>query len=116
LTLRRASRGSPAYEITEANLVIQDNVSPANGISAKILGEIIAHEFGHTLGIGHSASSTALMYASVTGLGPSLRDDDMLAARWLYPNGNSTPPQPHVERRASVANERMRYARAVLRL
>ena len=85
-----------AYEITEANLVIQDNVSPANGISSKILGEIIAHEFGHTLGIGHSESSTALMYASVTGLGPSLRDDDMVAARWLYPSGSSTPPQPQV--------------------
>lgn len=85
-----------AYEITEANLVIQDNVSPANGISSRILGEIIAHEFGHTLGIGHSGSTNALMYASVTGLGPSLRDDDMVAARWLYPNGNVSPPQPQV--------------------
>jgi PKD repeat protein len=85
-----------AYEITEANLVIQDNVSPANGISSKILGEIIAHEFGHTLGIGHSGNSSALMNASVTGLGPSLRDDDMVAARWLYPNGNAAPPQPEV--------------------
>jgi len=85
-----------AWEITEANLVIQDNVSPANGISSKVLGEIIAHEFGHTLGIGHSGSTSALMYANVTGLGPSLRDDDMVAARWLYPNGNVTPPQPQV--------------------
>jgi PKD repeat protein len=85
-----------AWEITEANLVIQDNVSPANGISSKILGEIIAHEFGHTLGIGHSGSTTALMYATVTGLGPSLRDDDMVAARWLYPNGNVQPPAPQV--------------------
>ena len=85
-----------AYEITEANLVIQDNVSPANGISSKILGEIIAHEFGHTLGIGHSSNATALMYATVTGLGPSLRDDDMVAARWLYPASGSTPPAQQV--------------------
>ena len=85
-----------AVEIIEANLVIQDNVSPSNGISSKILGEIIAHEFGHTLGIGHSGSPSALMYATVTSLGPSLRDDDMVAARWLYPNGNVTPPQPQV--------------------
>ena len=84
------------YEITEANLVIQDNVSPANGISSKILGEILAHEFGHTLGFGHSSSTDALMYASVTSLGPSLRDDDMVAARWLYPNGNVAPPQAQV--------------------
>ncbi|HVE71975.1 MAG TPA: PKD domain-containing protein [Thermoanaerobaculia bacterium] len=86
----------PAYEITEANLTIQDNVSPANGISSAILGEIIAHEFGHTLGFGHSPSTTALMFASVTRLGPSLRDDDMVAARWLYPNGNAQPPQQQV--------------------
>jgi PKD repeat protein len=85
-----------AYEITEANLVIQDNVSPANGLSSTILGEIIAHEFGHTLGFGHSDSSTALMHASVTRLGPSLRDDDMVAARWLYPNGNAQPPSQPV--------------------
>ena len=93
-----------AFEITEANLVIQDNVSPSNGISSKILGEIVAHEFGHTLGIGHSASTNALMYASVTGLGPSLRDDDMVAARWLYPNGNVSPPQPQVPAAPSNLN------------
>ncbi len=83
-----------AWTITEANLAIQDAVSPANGISSTTLAEIVAHEFGHTLGFGHSADSTALMYYSVTGKGPSLRADDQVAARWLYPNGSSTPPPP----------------------
>ncbi|HEV8660971.1 MAG TPA: PKD domain-containing protein [Thermoanaerobaculia bacterium] len=81
-----------AWNITEGNLVIQDNVSPSAHISSNSLAEIIAHEFGHTLGFGHSADSTALMYATVTGIGPSLRADDQLAARWLYSSGNSTPP------------------------
>jgi PKD repeat protein len=85
-----------AYEITEGNLTIQDNVSPANGISSSTLAEIIAHELGHTLGFGHSASTTALMYYSVTGLGASLRDDDMVAARWLYPNGSGGGPVEQV--------------------
>jgi PKD repeat protein len=80
-----------AYEIVEANIVIQDGVSPAKGISSSRLAEIIAHEFGHTLGFGHSADNSALMYATLTGLGPSLREDDKLAARWLYPNGTSEP-------------------------
>jgi PKD repeat protein len=79
-----------AYAIVEANLAIQDGVSPSKGIPSAILAEIIAHELGHTLGFGHSASNSALMYASVTGLGPSLRDDDRTAARWLYPNGGGT--------------------------
>ncbi|HEX6098745.1 MAG TPA: PKD domain-containing protein [Thermoanaerobaculia bacterium] len=85
-----------ANGITEAMLTIQDGVSPAKNISSTVLAEIIAHEFGHTLGFGHSSSNTALMYASVTGLGPSLRDDDRVAARWLYPNGggNGNPTAP----------------------
>ena len=87
-------RAYTAYNITEGNLTIQDNVSAANGISSSTLAEIIAHEFGHTLGFGHSVDPTALMYASVSPGGPSLRGDDQVAARWLYPNGSSTPPPP----------------------
>ncbi|HKR66767.1 MAG TPA: PKD domain-containing protein, partial [Thermoanaerobaculia bacterium] len=85
-----------AYNITEGNLVIQDGVSASTGISSTRLAEIVAHEFGHTLGFGHSTDGTALMYPTVTGLGPSLRADDQLAARWLYPNGSSTTPNPQV--------------------
>lgn len=78
-----------AYDVIEGNLVIQDGVSPSTGISSTRLAEILAHEFGHTLGFGHSTDTRALMYSSLTGLGPSLRDDDQVAARWLYP-GSST--------------------------
>jgi PKD repeat protein len=83
---------SNVYKISEANLTIQDNVSSSTGIPSTTLAEIVAHEFGHTLGFGHSTDGTALMYPSVTGLGPSLRADDQTAARWLYGNGSSTPP------------------------
>ncbi|MGZ8867016.1 MAG: PKD domain-containing protein [Thermoanaerobaculia bacterium] len=86
-----------AWDIVEGNLVIQDGVTPSAGMSSNRLAEIIAHEFGHTLGLGHSADGGALMYSSVTGVGPALRDDDRLAARWLYPVISSTPtPQPKV--------------------
>ncbi|HEX7192252.1 MAG TPA: PKD domain-containing protein [Thermoanaerobaculia bacterium] len=83
--------GAKSYtKISEANLTIQDGVSSNAGIPSSELAEIVAHEFGHTLGFGHSSDSTALMYAYVTGLGPSLRTDDQTAARWLYPNGSSS--------------------------
>lgn len=79
-----------AYDIVEGNLVIQDGVSPSTGISSSRFAEIVAHEFGHTLGFGHSADTNALMYSSVRGLGPALRSDDELAARWLYPSTSSS--------------------------
>lgn len=82
------------YAITEANLVIQDGVTPANGISSGVLAEILAHEFGHTLGFGHSDDTGALMYKSVTGGGASLKADDQVAARWLYPSGSSGGTSP----------------------
>lgn len=83
-----------AFVISEGNLTIQDGVTPQAGISSATLAEIVAHEFGHTLGFGHSADPTALMYASVSGGGPVLRADDQVAARWLYPNGSAPPPPP----------------------
>jgi PKD repeat protein len=83
-----------ALVITEGNLTIQDGVTPTAGISSATLAEIVAHEFGHTLGFGHSADSSALMFASVSGGGPVLRADDQVAARWLYPSGSATPPPP----------------------
>src|SRR3954464_6628705 len=83
-----------AIIITEGNLTIQDGVMPSAGISSNTLAEIVAHEFGHTLGFGHSTDNSALMSPSVTGIGASLRADDQVGARWLYPNGNVTPPPP----------------------
>jgi PKD repeat protein len=56
-----------AYDIIEGNMVLQDGVSPSTGISSSRFAEIIAHEFGHTLGFGHSLDSNALMYSSVRG-------------------------------------------------
>ncbi|MEO8218291.1 MAG: PKD domain-containing protein [Acidobacteriota bacterium] len=83
-----------AWQILEANLTVQDGVSPSARINSGLLAEIIAHEFGHTLGLGHSSDTLALMYYSVAGYGPTLRSDDQLAARWLYPSGSSPTPTP----------------------
>src|SRR5207237_5891994 len=84
------------YNTTGAGLTIQERGSPSTGVSSTLLAEIVAHEFGHTLGFGHSTDNTALMYPTVTGRGPSLRTDDQNAARWLYPNGSAPPPPPTV--------------------
>jgi len=85
-----AATFSTTGNIVEGNLVIQDGVSPGQGISSASLAEILAHEFGHTLGFGHSADPTALMFARVTGGGASLKADDQLGARWLYPTSGGS--------------------------
>jgi PKD repeat protein len=108
-----ASHPQKAYtgwNITEGNLAIQNGVSPSSGISSALLSEIVAHEFGHTLGLGHSSDSTALMYGTVTGLGPNLRSDDQLAARWLYPSGSGGPPPPPPSAPAAPSNVHALFA------
>ena len=46
----------------------------------------LAHEIGHVLGLGHSSSSPALMYYSITGkVVPVISQDDMDGLTYLYP-------------------------------
>ncbi|MHB0969124.1 MAG: PKD domain-containing protein [Thermoanaerobaculia bacterium] len=88
-----AGTWNDVWEVLEGNLVIQDGVSPVNGISSATLAEILAHELGHTLGFGHSENPAALMYPTITTAGAVLRADDEEAARWLYPApGTVMPP------------------------
>ena len=51
------------------------------------LAEVLTHEIGHTIGFGHSADTTATMYASAhfDGRCASLRSDDIAAATFAYP-------------------------------
>lgn len=98
---------SNTWEIVEADVVIQDGVSPSTGIDSNELAELIAHELGHTLGLGHSTDSTALMSASLTGRGATLSEDDEDAARWLYPTGPypDAPSAPTDLRVVSAVNQ-----------
>ncbi len=56
------------------------------------LQSVLTHEFGHALGLGHSADSSAVMYPSYTTgtLKRSLAGDDIAGARAIY----GAPPTP----------------------
>ncbi|HEY0591266.1 MAG TPA: PKD domain-containing protein [Thermoanaerobaculia bacterium] len=88
------ARAFDAWTIVEGDVVVQDGVSPSRGIASGALAEILAHELGHTLGLGHSVDPRALMYATFQSFGAYLRDDDRLAAQWLYPGAQPGAPAP----------------------
>jgi hypothetical protein len=99
---RNASSGSAiatAYywtsgtRIVDADVVFWDGAftffSGSSGCSGGFyIEDIAAHEFGHTLGLGHSASVGATMYPSVSACNTSNRTldaDDIAGVRSLYP-------------------------------
>jgi len=68
------------------------------------LREIITHELGHNIGLGHSADSTATMAPFVhnDGRGAMVKPDDIAGAQFIYPGssggggggGGETDPDP----------------------
>lgn len=91
-------KGMASVRIREAEIVMNDGIDCFVDGDPEILGQIYAHELGHTLGLGHACGdgdspkcsksaflAEALMAASIDDIfGAEIRDDDVLAARQLY--------------------------------
>lgn len=79
--------------IVDADIVFWDGAflffSGSNGCANGFyIEDIAAHEFGHALGLGHSASAAATMYPSVSSCNTGNRTldaDDIAGVRALYP-------------------------------
>ncbi len=91
-------KGLDTVVVHEGEIIMNDGIECFVDGDAEILGQIYAHELGHSLGLGHSCGDSqspkcsksdlladALMAASIEQVfGPEIHDDDVLAARQIY--------------------------------
>jgi hypothetical protein len=78
--------GQAFRQLVEADLIFNKGMECFLSNSAN-LAETACHELGHAIGLGHSADSSAIMWASVRGHGrdATLAADDKAGALFIYP-------------------------------
>lgn len=92
------------WDIVEADVSFNEAVytfvqgNPGRGYSAD-LESIAVHEFGHSLGLGHTPVNGATMYPSYDNgtATRSLANDDIDGVCTLYPNGTTLPTEDDYE-------------------
>lgn len=101
-TLTRIVGGTSFRRIGEGDLTVADGFGTC--FTQRDLAEILTHEVGHTIGLGHSSENPnepdfdlrdATMYflAHLDGRGAALRSDDVAAVTAVYP----TEPGPDAD-------------------
>lgn len=95
-TSTRSYGGKSWHAAVEADIVTNDGTECYFRNNPRVAEEVFAHELGHTLGIGHSPTWDALMYANAhnDGRGARLGADDQAAVASLYPSGSGGGTTP----------------------
>ncbi len=98
-TEARTVNGTEFRRIRVGKVTFNNGWSNCSGWNRCSLSEVATHEIGHAIGLGHSSMPGAIMRASayLDGRCTDLGDDDVDAARFVYPalSRTSTPtPSP----------------------
>ena len=90
--------GQPFRRMLEVVIISNDGTTAQNFITnPSCFNQVMLHEQGHALGLGHSAVPTAVMAATVSFAQCSaaprpLQPDDIAGIRFIYPGGSTPPP------------------------
>ncbi len=95
----RPFRNRLFHPAIEADIILQDGLDLLVRISrrpSRAIAELLGHEVGHTLGLGHPAVEDALMYANLhdDGRGAAFTVDDLAGLYYLYGDPTSSTPRP----------------------
>ncbi len=78
-------------EIIEADILLNDTYSFSTDINdVSYLGNVLTHELGHFLGLGHSQVASSSMFYALTRGQNQLSDDDKAGVYSIYPNGDTS--------------------------
>ncbi len=78
-------------EILEADILLNDNFTFSTLVTnTNYIGNVITHEIGHFLGLGHSQVMGSSMFYALSRGQSQLASDDKAGVYSIYPNGNST--------------------------
>lgn len=76
-------------EIVEADILINENFTfSSDPLELKYLGNVITHEVGHFLGLGHGQVSGSTMFYALTRGQHKIADDDKAGLYSTYPSGD----------------------------
>jgi hypothetical protein len=87
--LAMAELPAPANNYSVAGDIQFNTAQPFNVGSTYDLFTVAAHEFGHALGMDHSSSATAVMYATYNTVKNGLSSDDVGGIHSIYSSGNA---------------------------
>lgn len=78
-------------EMIEADILLNDNFNFSTDVNdANYLGNVITHEMGHFMGLGHSQVPAASMFYALSYGQSQIAPDDKAGVYSIYPTGDTT--------------------------